>query len=79
MQFLDQRSELEALESALVECLAGENRVLFIEGAAGSGKSELLEAFADLAAASGATVLVAAGSNDECKSASARMSRPVSK
>jgi DNA-binding CsgD family transcriptional regulator len=66
MQFLDQRSELEALESALVECLAGENRVLFIEGAAGSGKSELLEAFADLAAASGATVLVAAGSNDEC-------------
>ena len=65
MQFLDQQLELTSMEAALAECLACRNRVLFIEGAASSGKSELLEAFTDLAAASGATVLVAAGSKDE--------------
>ncbi|WP_160161782.1 helix-turn-helix transcriptional regulator [Embleya hyalina] len=65
MRIIDQESELNVLESALADCLSAQGRIVLVEGAAGCGKSELIEAFADRAVSRGATVLFAAGSAAE--------------
>ncbi|WP_316762810.1 AAA family ATPase [Streptomyces herbicida] len=49
-----------ALETVLATCTVGRSRVVLIEGAAGCGKSHLLNAVAERAVAAGALVLTAA-------------------
>lgn len=65
MQIINQESELNALGSALADCRSAMGRIVLIEGAAGCGKSELVETFADRVAAQSAIVLFAAGSATE--------------
>ncbi|MCX2968745.1 MULTISPECIES: helix-turn-helix transcriptional regulator [Streptomyces] len=48
-----------AVDTALARCLAGGSGVLLVEGATGSGRSTLLDAVAERAAAAGATVRTA--------------------
>ncbi|MEV0538175.1 ATP-binding protein, partial [Kitasatospora sp. NPDC050463] len=62
---MDQRSELAELGTALRESRSGTGGIVLIEGAAGSGKSELLETFAARAEHDGATVLSAASSDTD--------------
>lgn len=49
------------MNSVLAECNSGKTRVIKLEGPVGCGKSQLLEAFTESAAASGALVLRATG------------------
>lgn len=62
---MNQESELNALGSALADCRSARGRIVLVEGAAGCGKSELVETFADRVTAQGAMVLFAAGSATE--------------
>ncbi|MFC8718544.1 AAA family ATPase [Kitasatospora sp. NPDC057198] len=58
---IDRERELAVLDSALADCLRATPRVVLIEGAAGCGRSELVETVAERAAAAGAVVLRAIG------------------
>ncbi|MGW7256878.1 AAA family ATPase [Streptomyces sp. NPDC054834] len=60
----DRTSVAGALETVLATCAVGRSRVVVIEGAAGCGKSHLLAAVAERAAAVGALVLTAAATED---------------
>ncbi|MER5785802.1 AAA family ATPase [Streptomyces mobaraensis] len=62
MLLISQKSELALFETALGLSRTGTGEILLIEGAAGSGKSELMETFAAHAEHDGATVLTATGS-----------------
>lgn len=53
-----------ALEQILAACSVGRSRVVLVEGAVGCGKSHLLQAVAEQAAASGALVLTAAATEE---------------
>lgn len=53
------------LEAVLAACTVGRSRVVLIEGAAGCGKTHLLDAVAEHAAAEGALVLTAAATEAE--------------
>ncbi|MEU6556632.1 AAA family ATPase [Streptomyces sp. NPDC046915] len=55
----DRASVSGALETVLATCAVGRSRVVLIEGAAGCGKSHLLDAVAERSAAAGALVLTA--------------------
>jgi DNA-binding CsgD family transcriptional regulator/RecA/RadA recombinase len=61
----ERRLELEALDDALRAVAAGDGRVLAIEGPAGIGKTTLIAAARERAAAAGMTVLSARGSELE--------------
>lgn len=61
MILVNREKELGLLASALTECAAGRSRMVVVEGGVGCGKSELLETFAEFAAARGAVVLRAGG------------------
>jgi DNA-binding CsgD family transcriptional regulator len=65
MQLIGRQSELRQLESTLNECAANKARTVVLEGPAGCGKSELLEAFTSHAAGTGAIVLHAAALRSE--------------
>ncbi|WP_344446240.1 AAA family ATPase, partial [Kitasatospora nipponensis] len=54
--------EFGRLREALDRCLGGAGGVVALNGSVGSGRSELLDAFSELAADQGAKVLVATGS-----------------
>ncbi|MFF3469211.1 AAA family ATPase [Streptomyces sp. NPDC002619] len=54
-----------ALETVLATCAVGRSRVVLIEGAAGCGKSHLLDAVAERAADAGALVLTAVATEAE--------------
>ncbi|MEV4616840.1 AAA family ATPase [Kitasatospora sp. NPDC049258] len=54
--------EYRRLYEALEHCEAGHGAVIALHGSVGSGRSELLYAFADVAAERGATVLMGTGS-----------------
>lgn len=56
--------ELRRMTAALREAVAGNSRVVFVAGAAGSGKSTLIEAFAARAAADHADLAIAVGACD---------------
>ncbi|MFE9423304.1 AAA family ATPase [Kitasatospora sp. NPDC006697] len=55
-------AETARLRAALDRCLAGAGSVVALHGSVGSGRSELLYGFAELAAGSGAQVLLGTGS-----------------
>jgi tetratricopeptide (TPR) repeat protein len=59
---LDRERELATIERALAAAIAGNGRVLLVEGPAGIGKSTLLHAGSALARDRGATVLFGRGS-----------------
>jgi DNA-binding CsgD family transcriptional regulator len=61
----DRASVSGALESVLTTCAVGRSRAVLIEGAAGCGKSHLLDAVAERATAAGALVLTAAADEQE--------------
>jgi hypothetical protein len=58
---MEREAELEQIGDALRSAVAGSGRTVLIEGAAGIGKSSLLGAAAELAEATGMTVLRARG------------------
>ncbi|MFE0419481.1 AAA family ATPase [Streptomyces tendae] len=58
-------SVLHILDEALRRCVPGEARTVLVEGAAGCGKSELLDAFSERASEAGALALSAVGSTAE--------------
>ena len=60
-ELLERGWELSLIDEALAEAVAGEGRVLAIEGEAGIGKTALLDAVAERAEAAGITVLAARG------------------
>jgi DNA-binding CsgD family transcriptional regulator len=62
---LEREAELTALADTLARARAGEGAMLAIEGQAGVGKTSLLEAAAEQAAAAGMTVLAAQGEDLE--------------
>ncbi|MEV5575408.1 AAA family ATPase [Spirillospora sp. NPDC052269] len=62
---VERESELAALWHDLEKALDGQGRVVIIDGPAATGKTTLLRAFAERAAASGARVLEAAGTSAE--------------
>lgn len=47
MEFAEREPEVQALRTALDECRNGAARIVLIEGAAGCGKSELIDTLAD--------------------------------
>ncbi|MFI7406900.1 AAA family ATPase [Streptomyces sp. NPDC049541] len=61
----DRTSVAGALETVLTACTAGRSRVVLIEGGAGCGKTHLLNAVAERAAAAGALLLTAAATESE--------------
>lgn len=61
-KLFERERELEAIEAALAGARAGEGRLLYIEAHAGIGKSGLLTAAREQAAATGIEVLAARGS-----------------
>ncbi|MER6569562.1 AAA family ATPase [Streptomyces sp. NPDC001093] len=61
----ERASVAKALEAVLTICAVGRSRAVLIEGAAGCGKSHLLDAVAERAAAAGALVLTAAATEQE--------------
>lgn len=61
MILVNREKELGLLAAALTECAAGRSRTVVVEGGVGCGKSELLDTFAEYAAARGAVVLRAGG------------------
>lgn len=61
----DRTSMAGALETVLTACAVGRSRVVLIEGAAGCGKSHLLNAVAEQATAAGALLLTAAATESE--------------
>ena len=64
-EIVDRDRELLALRTALAEAMAGQGRLALIEGPAGIGKTRLLQEVRRLAAAEGARVLTARGSQLE--------------
>jgi DNA-binding CsgD family transcriptional regulator len=64
-EIVDRDRELLALRTALTEAMAGQGRLALIEGPAGIGKTRLLQEVRRLAAAEGARVLTARGSQLE--------------
>ncbi|MGF1425952.1 AAA family ATPase [Kitasatospora sp. LaBMicrA B282] len=66
MVLVERGRELTILDEMLVACSGGRGGVALISGAAGSGKTELLNAFAERAAAAGAGVLSAVAAQSEC-------------
>ncbi|MFC7310268.1 AAA family ATPase [Streptomyces monticola] len=65
MTLVGRTSILNTLETALADCVAGESRTVLVEGAAGCGKSALLDVIAERAAAAGGLVLSADAVPDE--------------
>ena len=64
-EIVDRDRELLALRGALAEAMAGQGRLALMEGPAGIGKTRLLQEVRRLAAAEGALVLSARGSQLE--------------
>ncbi|MGC5342865.1 AAA family ATPase [Streptomyces sp. DT171] len=62
MALIERESEVAALRVALDECLSGRTRIALVEGAAGCGKSELVDTVTEWAEDAGALVLQAFGS-----------------
>ncbi|MGW1506161.1 AAA family ATPase [Streptomyces mirabilis] len=65
MTLVGRDSILHRLDEALGRCVPGEAHTALVEGAAGCGKSELLDTFAERASGAGALVLQAVGSAAE--------------
>ncbi|GAA2674227.1 LuxR family transcriptional regulator [Streptomyces aculeolatus] len=65
MPIIDREAELYRLKAALADCLSGKSNVTVLEGPAGCGKTRLLEALLEKAAAEGAIVLRATALNSE--------------
>ncbi len=65
MKLVGRKSVIGTLDAALADCVAGRSRIVWIEGAAGCGKSALADALVESAAEAGATVLSAVASPDE--------------
>ncbi|MDQ1041732.1 DNA-binding CsgD family transcriptional regulator [Streptomyces sp. V3I8] len=65
MTLVGRDSVLHTLHDALERCVPGEAHTVLVEGAAGCGKSELLDTFAERASGQGALVLQAVGSAAE--------------
>lgn len=59
---LERQADLAELREAIAGTHSGYGRLILIEGAAGTGKSRLLHAAAELAGSSGLRVLQASGS-----------------
>ena len=64
-RLIERGDQLRALERLLAEPRQARGRTAVISGPAGSGKTELLRAFSERAAADGAIVLTAVGSRAE--------------
>ncbi|MEU0883741.1 AAA family ATPase [Lentzea sp. NPDC005914] len=62
MRLVDRESQLTALDRMLADTVAGRCRVALVSGALGSGKTALLQTFADRAALTGANFVTATGS-----------------
>nr|QEO74746.1 LuxR family transcriptional regulator [uncultured bacterium] len=62
MRLVDREFQLTGLDQLLADATAGRGRIALVSGALGSGKTALLEAFADRAALAGAAFVSAAGS-----------------
>lgn len=67
--FVERRSQLVTLERIYHQCIAGKGGTSLIAGPVGSGKTELLEIFAEQLSDQGATILEAVGSPRECDQA----------
>ncbi|MQY20196.1 helix-turn-helix transcriptional regulator [Nocardia macrotermitis] len=67
--FAERRSQLVTLERIHHQCIAGKGGISLIAGPVGSGKTELLQIFAEQLSAAGATILEAVGSPRECDQA----------
>ncbi|MEU6560646.1 helix-turn-helix transcriptional regulator [Nocardia nova] len=67
--FVERRSQLVTLERIHHQCIAGKGGISLISGPVGSGKTELLEIFAEQLSAAGTTILEAVGSPRECDQA----------
>ncbi|MFE6778198.1 AAA family ATPase [Streptomyces sp. NPDC057702] len=65
MALIDRSRELTTLDGAIAGCLSGNARIVFVEGPAGCGKTELIECVAERAQRLGATLLRAVGSPRE--------------
>ncbi|WP_405366063.1 AAA family ATPase [Kitasatospora sp. NBC_00039] len=65
MFLADRLKALDTLDTLLAECAEGNGTVAWVSGALGSGKTELLNVFADRAADRGALVLRATGAKAE--------------
>lgn len=62
MRLVDRKFQLTRLDRMLGDTIAGRGRVALVSGAIGSGKTALLQAFADRATLAGAAFVSAAGS-----------------
>ncbi|PPJ25428.1 hypothetical protein C5E45_25325 [Nocardia nova] len=67
--FVERRSQLVTLERIYRQCIAGKGGISLITGPVGSGKTELLEVFAEQVSGQGAIILEAVGSPRECDQA----------
>ncbi|MGI5472222.1 AAA family ATPase [Streptomyces sp. CA-132043] len=65
IDLIDRKSELRLFDSALSAAGAGHSRIVLVQGAAGVGKSSLLDAFAQRAMLSGWEVLRSVGTESE--------------
>lgn len=65
MTFVERAAESEVLDGLLSECLTTRGRVVLVTGAMGTGKTELLQMFANRAHEQGAVLLSAVGSAAE--------------
>ncbi|MFF2331442.1 MULTISPECIES: AAA family ATPase [unclassified Streptomyces] len=65
MKLAQQEKELDELEAALTASLNDTGQIVFIEGPCGCGKSELMDTFAEQAAARGAVILSTVGSESD--------------
>lgn len=65
MKLAQQKEELDELEAALTASRNGTGQIVFIEGPCGCGKSELMDTFAERAAAQGAVILGTVGSESD--------------
>ncbi|WP_431038414.1 AAA family ATPase [Streptomyces sp. P6-2-1] len=61
----ERRTQLNTLHDLFADSMAGHSRICFVSGPLGSGKTELLRAFAAQAAATGALHVEATGSHSE--------------
>ncbi|GGT48597.1 AAA family ATPase [Streptomyces atratus] len=62
MALIERETEVQALRAALTDCQAGPARIVLIEGAAGCGKSELVDTLDEWADSGGVLTLRAFGS-----------------
>ncbi|MFF2331296.1 AAA family ATPase [Streptomyces sp. NPDC058103] len=62
MGLIERETEVQALRAALTDCQAGPARIVLIEGAAGCGKSELVDTLDEWADSGGVVTLRAFGS-----------------